>query len=405
LHRRTYHWHWGPKQVELHLQIMKVDYGPFLSWCAGRGISTPLHLVGDQKYRSMRLPPSEVELRSLSTSPQGLITVVTVPLDACIIGKDLPTLVDRLKYEKSLGDDSAFAPWLNLFPTIDEFQGMPRFWSPDRLEFVKKFDSGQLEARMEIDQQRIDQCDDPWALACVDSRSNFLPDETYSLTPLLDMFNHDAGYKTSARVDGGDRFMLEVASESILSPRKSKTESDNSKGSDWTSQVFGFLKSASNEKKGGYQGGKECFVSYGPFDNVELLSNYGFVPLDNVCNIEQFRVRSIRMGSGAAILVVDSEGTIDNLFNTMSLNALRMSLALPNELDDYNGNGKISDRNEIETYALIGGELEEAIYEAKTGVTEAEIIGDELVRTYLEARRQTLGKGLKWLKAKYPEVF
>lgn len=389
----------------MQLSIMKVDYGPFLSWCTSRGISTPLQLVGDGTYRSMRLPPTEAELRRMSTSPQGHINVVTVPLDACIIGKDLPTLVDRLKYEKSLGSDSTFAPWLDLFPTIDEFQGMPRFWSPERLEFVKKFDGGQLEARMEIDQQRIDQCDDQWALACVDSRSNFLPDETYSLTPLLDMFNHDARYKTSARVDGGDRLMLEVASDSILSPQKSKTETDITKESDWTSQVFGFLKGTSNEKKSGYQGGKECFVSYGPFDNVELLSNYGFVALDNVCNIEQFKVRSLSMGSGPAILVVDSEGTIDNLFNTMSLNALRMSLALGSELEDYSGNGKISDRNEIEMYALIAGELEEAVYEAKTGEAEAEIRGDQLVKQYLEARRRTLGNGVKWLKAKYPEVF
>lgn len=338
-----------------------------------------------------------------STSPDGRINVVNVPLDSCIIGKDLPSLVDKLKHERSLGEDSDFAPWLNLFPTLDDFQNMPRFWSKERLEFVKKFDSGQLKARMDIDQQRIDQYDDQWALACVDSRSNFLPDETYSLTPLLDMFNHDARYKTSARVDGGDRFMLEVASESILSPTTSRGKADAKKDFDWTRQVFGFLGGASNEKKNAYQGGTECFVSYGPFDNVELLSNYGFASLDNVCNIEQFKVRS--MGSGPAILVVDSEGTIDNLFNTMSLNALRISLALPSELEDYNGSGKISGRNEIEMYALIAGELEEAVYEAKSGVAEAKILDDQLVGVYLEARRQTLEKGVKWLQAKYPEVF
>jgi hypothetical protein len=376
---------------------MKVDYAPFLSWCASRGISTPLQLVGDGTYRSMRLPPTEGELRSQSTSPDGMINVINVPLDACIIGKDLPTLVDRLKYEKSLGEDSAFAPWLNLFPTLEEFQGMPRFWSRDRLEFVKRFDGGQLAALMEIDQQRIDQCDDPWALACVDSRSNFLPDETYSLAPLLDMFNHDARYKTSARVDGGDRLMLEVSSESILS-----SDHHPDKSGDWTGQVLSFLK---GERGGGHKGGAECFVSYGPFDNVELLTNYGFVSLDNPCNIEQFKVRSMTMGSGPANVVVDSEGKIDNLFNTMSLDAIRTSLARPHELEDYKGNGKISDRNEIETYALIAGELEEAAYEAKSGAAEAAILGDQLAKTYLEARRQTLEKGVKWMKTKYPEVF
>jgi hypothetical protein len=61
---------------------------------------------------------------------------------------------------------------------------------------------------MDIDRLRFDEVDGPWALACVDSRSNFLPDNAYSMTPrMLDMLNHDSRVKTSARVHGASRFL------------------------------------------------------------------------------------------------------------------------------------------------------------------------------------------------------
>lgn len=355
----------------------------------------------------MRLPSTKEELLSQSTSPDGLVKVVQVPLDACIIGEDLPTLVKKLKYEVDKGSESKYAPWLSLFPTMEEFQDMPRFWKPERLDWVRKFDGGQLEARMEIDKQRIDQCDDPWALACVDSRSNFLPDETYSITPLLDMFNHDASYKTSARVDGGDRFMLELTQDSIFG--NNKQQQQGSPGA-WTDQLLGFFKgSGGSSSAGGYSPGAEVFVSYGAFDSVETLTNYGFVSdQPNVCNIEQFKVRSIGMSTGSggpAILIVDNEGTIDNLFNTMSLDALRKTLAQTEELEDYKGTGKISDRNEVEVFALIAGELEEAAYDAKAGVAEAKLQQDALVARYFRERQRTLNLGLKWLRNHFPEVF
>jgi hypothetical protein len=378
---------------------MKTDFTPFQSWCKAQAISTPLQLIGDGNYRSMRLPPSQVELMSQSTSPNGSLNVVQVPLDACIIGEDLPTLVEKLKYETGKGEDSKYAPWLALFPSLEDFQEMPRFWEDKRLDFVRQYDGGQLHSRMEIDKQRINRCEDAWALACVDSRSNFLPDETFSITPMLDMFNHDASYKTSARVDGGHRFMLEIAQDSIF---ESNSSSKNWGG--WTDQVLGFFKGSTSS---GYQAGAEVFVSYGAFDSVETLTNYGFVSdKPNVCNIEQFKVRSLGMsGSGPAILIVDNEGNIDNLFNTISLNSLRRSLATTEEREKYEGNGKISDRNEVEVFALIAGELEEAADNAKTGVAEAELQKDMLVARYLRERQRTLNLGLKWLRNKYPEVF
>lgn len=373
---------------------MKVDVNtPFLAWAEARGISTPLQLVSDGGYRSMQIPSglSAESLVSQMAMSEDRTNVVTVPLDTCIIGEDLPTLIEKLKYEKSLGDASTYAPWLNLFPKMEDFKDMPRFWQQDRLDFVKKFDGGQLEARMEIDQPRIDKCDDPWALAIVDSRTNYLPDDTYSLTPMLDMFNHDATYRTSAQVDDYRTLSLGVSSDAILA---------SSNGSvDWKDQLFGLLKGGAQEK------GNEVFISYGDFDNIELLSNYGFCSIDNASNIEQFRVRSIGMGLDPTLLVVDTKGCIDNMFNTMSLDALRLSLASPSELEEYEGTGQISDRNEEEVYALIAGELEEAVYDANAGAAEAEIRGDTLVTTYLKGRHRTLELGLNALKEQYPDFF
>ena len=377
---------------------MKVDlHTPFLAWSNAKGISTPLQLFSDGNYRSMRIPPSGTAqtLVDESTAPKGFTNVAQVPLDACIIGEDLPTLVEKLKFEKSLGDASSYAPWLNLFPTLDDFKDMPRFWNQDRLDFVKKFDGGQLEARIEIDEARINKCDDPWALAVVDSRTNYLPDETYSLTPMLDMFNHDATFKTSGRVKGDSMLKIDVSSDAILATATASSV-------DWKDQVFGFLKGGNDDET---KGGTEVFISYGEFDNVELLSNYGFCSVENNANIEQFKVRSLGMGTKPTLLVVDNKGKIDNLFNTMSMDSLRLSLATPSELEEYDGAGTISDRNEEEMYALIAGELEEAVYDAQAGISEAELRGDMLVSVYLKGRYRTLESSLKGLKEEYPDLF
>ena len=49
--------------------------------------------------------------------------------------------------------------------------------------------------------------------------------------------------------------------------------------------------------------------------------------------------------------------------------------------------------------------VEEAVYDAKKGVAEAEIRGDQLVANYLRERYRTLDSGLQGLKLKYPELF
>ena len=73
--------------------------------------------------------------------------------------------------------------------------------------------------------------------------------------------------------------------------------------------------------------------------------------------------------------------------------------------DDSDDDGKISERNEIEVYALVAGELDEAAYQAKQGISEADDRKDAVVKAYLQGRYQTLQKGIDWLKEKYPDLF
>jgi hypothetical protein len=190
---------------------------------------------------------------------------------------------------------------------------------------------------------------------------------------------------------------LDVSSESI-------TASTETTSVDWKDQVFGFFKGGNDNQM---KAGDEIFVSYGEFDNVELLSNYGFCTVENPSNIEQVKVRSLAMGTKPTILIVDSQGSIDNIFNMMSLDSLRVSLASTSELEKYEGegSGKISEANEIEMYALIAGELEEAVYDATAGAKEAKLRDDLLLSTYLQGRQRTLECGLNALKTKYPEIF
>ena len=251
---------------------------------------------------------------------------------------------------------------------------------------------------MEMDRLRFNHVDDQWALAVVDSRSNFLPDNTYAMTPLLDMFNHKSNVKTSARVVERNRFMLEVEAKSVLGT------SEGAKTGDWTDQLFGLFSGKSGDI---YKPGEEVYVSYGNFDNMETLCNYGFVDEENASNVETFRVRLL--GKATSYLLVNSNGSINNMSNQLSLTDLRITLATPPEIEalegNWNGMGNISKRNDIEVFGLIAGELEEALYDAKAGADEATMKGDDLVASYLRGRQKTLEKGRDWLKEKYPVVF
>jgi hypothetical protein len=402
---------------------MKTNLAPFLSWTQANGIITPLELVIKNSVRSMTAvsgdaPPgfcivsplqlvttdssrymalSNMDLTSL-TDDANQVNLLQVPLSACIIGDDSQSLAERLAYEKNLGAKSHYAPYIDLLPTLEDFQEMPRFWEKERREFVNKFDGGQLESRMGLDQLRFDSMDDQWALACVDSRCNFLPDSTCSMTPMLDMFNHDSRVKTTARVDQDRDLFLNVASQSLSIPQKEEQE-------DWKDRLWNVF--GNDRSSGANDGPQEVFISYGELSNIETLCNYGFIS-ENDCNTEAFEIRLL--GQPPITLVADASGSIENnVFNQMSLQDVRLKLATADETESLqtspSKDGTISQRNELELYALIAGELEEAIYKAKSGAKEAQQINDELVVAYFRGRQATLEKTIDAIKIQYPQIF
>ncbi len=135
----------------------------FLGWTASQGIETPLDLAqrADGRYMTCR---EEIAADD---------DLLRIPLSACITADSLENLAERLAYERDKGQDSRFAPYIDVLPTLDEsddgrpsLRALPRFWDVQRLDKVT--DGGQLEARMANDERKDI---DAWALACVDSRA------------------------------------------------------------------------------------------------------------------------------------------------------------------------------------------------------------------------------------------
>ena len=83
------------------------------------------------------------------------LSLLTVPLDACLKGGSQTALADRITFEKMLGEDSDFFPYLELLPPpLEDAQSslleMPRFWSDARLSSISNFDGGQLEEQLVV---------------------------------------------------------------------------------------------------------------------------------------------------------------------------------------------------------------------------------------------------------------
>mmetsp|Transcript_52261 Transcript_52261/g.62964 ORF Transcript_52261/g.62964 Transcript_52261/m.62964 type:complete len:176 (+) Transcript_52261:21-548(+) len=161
----------------------------FYSWCDSRGIITPLQITGiDTPYRFMTCD-----------KPQDPGSILGIPLTACQTADTPEQLAEQLLFERNQGSKSEYAPYLNVLPTLEDdgaLQDMPRFWSSSRLDAIT--DSGMVQSRVERDARpRLD----PWAHAIVSSRSNYLNDYSFALTPVLDMLNHDATIKTRAKID------------------------------------------------------------------------------------------------------------------------------------------------------------------------------------------------------------
>ena len=398
---------------------MQTKIGTFLAWASSQGITTPLKIQTDgSAYRSMVMPSDNPELMSeIETS--NTVNLVKVPLESCIVAESSQELAEKLLAEKELGEKSKFHPWLEILPPIEDFHGMPRFWTPERREFVQQYDGGQLEDRMSVDKIRFDKTNDDWALAVVDSRSNFLPDGTYSISPMLDFFNHDCRVETSATVDDKKRLCLAISSKSFreegFQSGADSKDFDSSPAGDWKDQLFGLFGGRPKEEASLQvasstaqirKADDEIFISYGDLHNLELLCNYGFVPESNPANTETFQVKMMRQAP--APFVVDERGEINNAFNQLSISDLRLNLASLEEiesLEPFSQGSKISDKNEVEVFALIAGELEEAKYNAGAGADLASEKGDILVKNYLRGREATLSAALKKLEAKFPEIF
>lgn len=333
----------------------------FLSWCEGKGISTPLTLLGspqDSSYRYLAAP-NESDL-------SGGSTIMRVPLGACLIDDSLEVLAEKLAKEKSLGSDSDFAPYMDVLPELDSpaLLAMPRFWSTERLETVT--DGGHLEARLREDERpRVD----PWGLAIVNSRSNILPGSLFSVTPLLDMLNHDPSVGTSARVTDEGELQLDV---------------DKSFGA-----------------------GSEIFISYDRLTNLDTLVNYGFVSTANPDNVECVVARMMRQPP--VPLAVEADGSI----SFAALAPLREILATPEEIDRVREDGEgdagllafavpVSDRNEEEVMALVAAAVDDALYEARSGAESAK--DDALVAAYLTERARTMEIALSKIGKKFPDL-
>ena len=333
-----------------------VPDAPFLLWCESRGIASPLQLQGiESNYRYLTSP---------TDLPAG--SILSVPLDACLVANTKEVLAEKLLHEKTLGSKSEYAPYLEMLPPdLNAFQDFPRFWTDERRDLLFGLDGGQVERRIATDERKEL---DPWAYACVCSRSNFLSDYRYSITPLLDFLNHDPNVGTAATI------------------------SDD-----------GVLELSTNQS---WKANEEVKISYGALSNIDTLCDYGFVMEDNPCNMEMMEIRL--MGSPSVAVAVYPDGSVDK----SAIYMLRENLATPEEEMMAMSREEsalmkfakpISDRNELDVYSLLASFLDDAASTASAG---AEDVGqsDALISRYLSTRANTLRKGIDKILEKYPDL-
>lgn len=334
----------------------------FLAWTASKGIETPLDL--NERSDSSRYTTAKADVDITED-------ILQVPISACITSDSLDGLAERLAYERKLESKSDYSPYIDVLPTLERddsyLASLPRFWKSKRLERVA--DSGQLERRMMNDERNdLDQ----WALACVDSRANFLGDGMYAMTPFLDMINHDASVQTRAQVEKDKGF---AGSGDILR-----------------------LQSGKKCAKG-----SEVFISYGNLSNLDTLVDYGFVSDTNPCNTETITVRM--MGHQPFVLNVYADGSID----AGSKATLRYNLATPEDLEIFSsiekGSGlgilakPLSERNEVDVQSFIASTIDEALYETKAGAAETK--DDALINMYLSAREKQFELAIEKITNKF----
>jgi hypothetical protein len=377
----------------------------FKAWCQAKGIQSSLQI--HESAPGIRYTTLREEIDSFSYVDEDAdrrVNLVRVPLQAgvCLVADDSESLVDRLQFELNLGESSEYAPYLDTFPRFENFCHLPRFWSDRRLGSAT-LDGGQLERALETDRLRY-RGQDPWALACVDTRCHFLPDGRYCLTPVLDMINHQPAIPTHLRVTHDDKVTSmnqgsQIINLDISVQHDSETVSGMRKDQEnmllnWWRYPF----TQPSKRK------PEIFISYGEFSNVQSLLQYGFLVPDNPHNIEVLVVRVLQQTS-PIFLTIRADGSIDD----RDLGRIRMAFASTMEKDllqaiAFRGPPIdtsplfLSHRNEDEVMGFVAAELEIAIEKAIEG---SELCKDDaLVCLYLKERGRTLQKALAWVLLK-----
>lgn len=358
-----------------------------MSWCQASGFETRLQVQERTNgYRYVVLRERDENNNRLHNSNDELLsTILRAPLPMCLKSQTAEGLADRLLFEKALGDDSLFAPYLNVLPpSLESFDTLPRFWSEERWSLLGSDDGGgELYQNHLLDLKRLEMSSDEWAQACVDTRSHFLPTSEYCLTPLLDMINHNPHVSTKLTVENDPGHLNLHISNHHVHPI---TLESNPRSSLSLPQE------------------DEIFISYGEFSNLVTLLNYGFVVPDNPYNEETIQVSLIRQKPIA--VQVGANGS----FKELGLGRLRRLLANTEELES--GPSTMSDalpfvskRNEMEVMALLGGTLDEVVHNCQQALEQALCKKDTLVATYLQERCLTLERGLQSIRTEYPEFF
>lgn len=345
------------------------DLSSFKDWCIEKGIISPLDLgLKNDDYRFMKYSKDNERPETIDGP------ILRVALKACIIAESPEALAIRLAEEKGLGDESEFAAYINVLPKItsDSLQSMPRFWSQDKLDKVSEFDGGYIYQKAMASKQKCkDMNIDEWALACVNSRANFLLDKGYAMTPVLDMLNHDFSSKTRGSILEDELFL-------------------------------------SVDKK--FEKGDEVFISYGAFSNLETLCEYGFVDNNqNPYNKEFVDVRMIR--KEPVRVTIDNNGALDSgslalLRSYLTPGSVVMEkLLMDDTLTQTAVFAKpISNEIEEEVFSFIASFVDGAIYEAKEGINWAVENNDDILKRYFAARVEVLMKGIEFMKNKFPDL-
>lgn len=419
-----------------------------LSWSTANGLKTPLQIRQNEitGYRYVVMDPTELDKLSTIPTPDSTTTTMTdlidAPLSLSMTSKTSDGLADRLLFEQLRGEDSFYAPYLATLPSLESFQKtLPRFWKDDtaRWEYIQA-DQGQLHAAVELDDERLKLSCDDWAQAVVDSRSHFVPPngDEYALTPVLDMINHESSITTKMlrqndedgndSDDDNDRIRLQIATSALYTTNNHPSSSDDNDKSNNNNNnpflaplqnFFGGRSSLSSSSSTPtlITPDTEVCMSYGSMPNVEFLLNYGFVPTDNPHNVETLEIPLIRLDKPIRV-AVHANGQLDNLqplrqalVNRQELEELALrddgsdNKATQQSSDNHNNDTIISKRNELEVLALVGGTLEEAVYDLKAPIDRAVEAQDALVATYLRERQSTLQACLTQLQQEYPELF